>query len=175
MTRKLSRTFPIGHIREGQPTHFVEKFLNTQNGGSMQKMHYYQYINKLHTLNPGKPFSVLKEFADSLDWTVDVDKKHTIRLGNSIKDGQMLQFAVWSGKPYASPEIKIWEPVRVGVQDVVVFNVVSPEININGRHGHPIDNNIVCLNDGLNYPDFISWFKKASGPAQIIHWTNLRY
>jgi hypothetical protein len=174
MIRTLSRTFPKKHIREGEPTYFVEKFLNTVSGGSMQKLHYYYYIDKLVRLNPDKEFNLLTDFANSLDWTIDVDKKHTIRMGNSIKDVQMLQFAVWSGKPYNSPQIKIWEPIKVGVQNIEILkkDYLQPVIKFGETVLHNSD---VAKNDGLLPKDFYSWFEKAEGPAQIIHFTDLIY
>lgn len=179
MTRKLSRTFPKTHLRQGQPTNFVEKFLVSITGKSMTKLHFYEYVDKLVSLNPDKDFNLISDFVKSLDWTVDIDKKHTIRLGNSIKDGQMLQIAVWSGKPYNSPEIKIWDPIKVGVQNVEIERFEDGfEIMCYPRFGfkpHGLYNSEVSKNDGLLLEDFRSWFYKASGPAQIIHWTDLRY
>jgi hypothetical protein len=176
MTRKLARVFPATHPKKGQPTHFVEKFLVAITGKPMTRLHFYEYIDKLVRLNPDKDFNIISDFAKSLDWTVDVAKIHTIRLGNSIKDGQMLQLAVWSGKPYNSPEIKIWEPVKVGIKDIETEGGIVWYRDENSPHGiRYLNTAILAKNDGLLLDDFQNWFRKASGPAQIIHWTELRY
>ena len=177
MTRKLARVFPATHPKKGQPTHFVEKFLMAMKVG----YGFTEYFHTLIKLNPDKDEAMLREFWLSLDELVANNPKlHTIRLKNSIKDGQMLQLSAGgndinekSGRsgPYQSKSINIWEPVQVGVQDVYAD---SGQIILKSR-AVQLNLNVVALGDGLLREDFDSWFLKASGPAQIIHWTELRY
>ena len=195
MTRTLSRYFPADHVRAGQPTYFVEKFLNAMHVPYWLAI----YTNKLRELNPDKDPRMLYDFWNELgSFGTDSDyylgeKKHTIRMNHHIKDGQMLQLSVWSGKPYNSPQIKIWEPVKVGAQSIKVdppyksdYEYNGPEKwfaasfwLINGKEGQPdghiLSHGVLAANDGLSLPGFQSWFRKSSGPAQIIHFTDLRY
>jgi len=175
MTRTLSQFFPADHVRAGQPTYFVEKFLNAMH------VHYWLaiYTNKLRELNPDKDPRMLYDFWNELGgFGTDSDfylgeKKHTIRMNHHIKDGQMLQLSVWSGKPYNSPQIKIWEPIKAGVQSIEIsLNAGLKVFNINQRAFFGEE---LAANDGLDSLDFQYWFRKASGPAQIIHFTDLRY
>jgi hypothetical protein len=138
----VSTKFPKGHIREGEPTNFVEKILSGE---------------KIHTIRGNYPL-----------WY------------NRIKEVQAgkakISLRYWSGKPYNSKQIEfkcLYDSDFVGVQGVAICTTVISAV---------IDNKYlkltteICENDGLNYDDFESWFKKdVAGYFGIIHFTGFRY
>jgi len=175
----LSRFFPATHNRKGEQTFFVEKFLN---GLNYRSCYSDEYLKKLLALNPNKSESLITDFWDSLDPDITDQKLHTIRLGNGYKDGELRQMVVWaddvnpkSGRSgsYQSQQIKIWEPVKIFTQSCEISQ--TPELPAIGIENKWADIDLLSKNDGLSKDDFYSWFKKAEGPAQIIHFTNFRY
>ena len=186
MTKVLtvSRTFPAFHPKAGQPTHFVEKL-----------------IESFLTLGD---IEITDEQLKLCSWNVmrpDVwEKWHTIRVGNNWKVGDTFSPRVWSGKPYNSPQITIAPDIRVekvwpiemyiqsgnGVTQLYIYNVCEGskhktkwingtvkeihdyyvdctvwhrnELDFNNPHLHIPLRNILAKNDGLSIADFADWF-----------------
>ena len=173
--RTLSQRFQKGHIRNGEPTYFVEKVLNSL----LIDCYSEEYLEMLVKLNPGKDKEMILSFYLSIGWEKEYEEKHhTIRAGHHFKTDEEIQLAVWSGKPYASPQIKICPPLKVKCYDFEVFHNTMPQ-GIEWPllvDGYDTDIEQVSKNDGLTVEDFKSWFKYPSPfVGQIIAWNDPKY
>lgn len=159
----LSRTFPSYHKRKGEPTHFVEKFLNSlpNNEG----------LYEIEDLNPNIT-KITEEFWETIEMNYHKLglKLTTIRRGNRFKTGDKFSPRVWSGKPYRSKMIKI-------AKDVVVFKTWEFEIKnglfyVDGKVTLPEHISTV---DGFKYiDDFLDWFRFPNEfKGQVISWKNI--
>lgn len=161
----LSRTFPAYHPKAGQPTYFVEALYKAL------------FVMKVIPSELGDTYSY-KMFNDGFA------KQHTIRIGRRWKSGDKASLRCWSGKPYASKQIKLVE------SDVVISRVVDITIDYDlrsicvhkrtGYESHWSVNhsnyyiNKLAANDGLTVSELIDWFqfgkKKGKVDAQILIW-----
>lgn len=182
-TRTLSRKFLKGHPREGQETFFVEQVLN-----ALLDLKIYTNFDSLVKLNQDKiddPKSNLVHehiiyLWESLDKRgMHGQKFHTIRGGHHFKQGDKIQLAVWSGKPYQSPQIKICPELEVkAVYDFEICQnpVKSGPVNLIMINNFDCDLDLVAQNDGLLVQDFLDWFKYPSEfDGQIICWKDPKY
>lgn len=157
--KPLSRFFPKGHIREGEPTCFVEKLVKSGHKITFETLNNLGYKNLITFMN----------FMETVQ-----PKYHTIRSGNKVKVGDKIQFFVWSNKPYRSKWIKIAEPIEV--KKVWDFELIDGFITIGDSNYVNLNN--VAKNDGLSYEDFKAWFGNFEKPfeGQIICWgENINY
>ena len=163
----VSRTFPKGHKREGDPTYFVEKILN--NG------------------------DILPTSDVLIEWEiVGFDPKiHTCRKNyelwakriKEVQEGKaILSLRYWSDKPYRSKQVEfavLDKDSGVGVQKLDFFanSFIMPRIDGSNFQYEFFHSNILCKNDGLEWEDFKDWFKNydLSKPMAIIHFTSFRY
>lgn len=162
----FSMAFPSYHPKAGQPTFFVEKFLN-----SIYNEHWFD--TEFPELIFGSPIS-------------DDKKHHTIRAGNRWKVGDKFSPRVWgtdinpkSGRsgPYHSKQIII-------APDIEIKKVWDFEIKTDGRiytsfiNGDNVSQDkmeVVAMNDGLSLSELYNWFNK-SFEGQIICWNeNINY
>lgn len=192
--RTLQQRFAKGHIRQGEPTHFVEKVLNSIKIDYTSEEYYVDlfYWNRENVKKYGWQFeSKLIEFYASLEVLKDDPAKHhTIRANSKkgqkhFKKGDEVQLAVWSGTPYYSPQIRICPPLKVTCYDFVtsidIEDCYLPEIGKKYRHIQGMDVNesilpTVAKNDGLSLQDFFSWFKYPKPfEGQIIAWNDPKY
>lgn len=183
----FSRTFPDYHRRKGQPTHFVEKILNLQWPGWRDST----FLRLLLAVNDRKiKEGKLKEqqvidFYCSLNPSITEVKMHTIRAGYRWKEGDITNAAVWSGRPYHTPQI-IFTP-DIELKKVWEFDIKSDtfpgdgEININGKLFTGVVAGLfasnlkgiiaMAANDGLEYTDFLDWFQFPKPfDGQILCW-----
>ena len=164
----FSPRFPSYHPKRGKETYFVHKFWQAIR---------IPYKRSQFT-NP-----ILLKLYDAYEQTDYLHgKSHTIRKGKRWKKGEYFSPRIWSGIPYRSKQISIW-------QDVLITNVWNIEIaNINGetkiflmpdgllkRYYKPKELNIdeVAKNDGLTTQDLIDWFAVEEDrpfKGQIICW-----
>lgn len=170
----FSRVFPTYHPRKGEPTFFVEKVLN-----SLKIPYRTQwYFDELVRLNPTKPENLIEDFFMSLDFQIDEEKGHTIRATKKIVVvGMKRQPSVWSGKPYASPQIIIAPDIEVKkVWDISIVHY-RYDWFINTKEQKPISIDMAAKNDGLLTIDFMNWFKRNPNfKGQIICWNeNINY
>lgn len=188
--RTLSQRFPKGHIRQGEPTYFVEKVLNSLNGiGINMSWAHLLDINSKNVQDGKISESDLWEFWNKVTFNrhlpknINEQKHHTIRANSKkgqkhFETGEEIQLAVWSGKPYASPQIKICPPLKVKCYDFEVFHNTMPQ-GIEWPllvDGYDTDIEQVSKNDGLTVEDFKSWFKYPSPfVGQIIAWNDPIY
>lgn len=146
----LSKTFPAWHPRKGEPTEFLEKFLNGQTGKGNAK---------LHTIRANYPL-----------W---VKRIREVQNGKAV-----LSIRQWSGRPYASKQVTVATLTAadgVGIQQLRLINVYGcnrPVVGIGDVNFFGLSNN-----DGLSYQDWEAWFKNydMTKPLAIIHFTPFRY
>jgi hypothetical protein len=158
----LSRQFLKGHPREGRPTYFVERAFSS--------------LGISDNSYGGVPVN------DAV-WRTCNPKHHTIRFGRRWKDGDMASLRVWSGKPYASPQIAIAPDVRLRVVDIWVdYDNDRIYIHKGDTLGYLVNGcdklAILAANDGLSPQDFLDWFQvgKKNGvhTAQILIWGDVK-
>jgi len=146
----LSKTFPAWHPRKGEPTEFLEKFLNGQTGKGNAK---------LHTIRANYPL-----------WEKRI---------REVQNGKaVLSVRQWSGRPYASKQVTVATLSAtdgVGIQQLRLINVYGcnrPVVGIGDANFFGLSNN-----DGLSYQDWEAWFKNydLTKPLAIIHFTPFRY
>lgn len=168
--RTLSRNFLKGHPREGEQTHFAEKFLCSLNVDFSDR----KYFHKLIELNADKlalgklTEEVITNFWLSLQPT-PFQKFHTIRNHHHFKTGDTISICCWSDKPYRSSQIRLWD-------DIEVKKTFAFEITKDGTY--LLNNNpliigslkTVAQNDGLEIDDFECWFPDKEFSGQIICW-----
>lgn len=160
----FSRFFPKGHIREGQPTYFVEKIWNSVSERCREK------------------FTSLE-----MDPTIKGTKIHTIRAGNKWKVGDKFSPRVWSGTPRRSQQNIIAPDIEIKhIYDIVIsvdfFWRFKVKVN-NLYFAESSTMNLKCTlenvayNDGLTLDDFKSWFinngsDRPPFKGQIICWSD---
>lgn len=181
--RTLSRVFMKGHPKQGQPTYFVEYFLNSI-GIDFDD---FSYLKQLHLLNKksldsGKlTFLQLKKFWYSLCGK-KIKKGHTLRAGNHFKAGDMISVRCWSGAPYNSTQIILAEDVEIkSVYNVKIINDPGGRMHSrmhiiwadgkNDGYDRLLSIGEVAKNDGLKFRDFTAWFNKLPFTGQIIVWS----
>ena len=122
------------------------------------------------------------------DWETEKYKKiHTIRANyelwrkrfEDIAAGRaILSVRQWSGKPYQSPQIHIWNfdnTDGIGLQRLEVAGVTTFQpLFIEGRQ---VSAEELAKNDGLEESDWHAWFKgyDLTEPMAVIHFTSFRY
>jgi len=147
-----------GHPKQGQPTHFVEKFLK-----SINKI----FADENRELNPRLSLDNFQP------------KHHTVRMGRHFKPQDELTVAVWSGKPYRSKQIKLWTG-SIRTINVLIYSS-SQGCRFMKQDTDSVLYQIGSLqlakNDGLNHEDFQAWFKLPHGihEAQILIWGGVEY
>lgn len=155
----LSRVFPKSHAKCGQETCFRSKFFYGLGKGYCYANWETERYKKLHTIRANYEL-----------WRKRFEE---IAAGRAI-----LSVRQWSGKPYQSPQIPIWNLDNtdgIGLQrlEVTGINTHSP-IYIEGRE---IDAKLLANNDGLSEDDWHEWFKgyAMDKPLAVIHFTGFRY
>lgn len=169
----FSRVFPSYHLKAGQPTHFVEQMMNSLG------IDYWDwpYINKLYELN-AKAISdgrltkkqLYRFWMSELNYKIKSKKHHTIRAGQRFAEGELFSPRVWSGKPYASPQIILWDDIEIN--SLWGFEATKDDYLLNGTDivgNRPLVDKLAG-NDGLNWKDLFSWFNKPFA-GQVICWS----
>lgn len=165
--RTLSRFFPKGHINEKEPTYFVEKVLFSlgkdykSNGFLLELIELNKeaiFLGKITEQQVINFFESLVEISE--------EKRHTIRMGKLIKDGDKISLRVWSKKPYHSTQIIIHPDIPVYTR---TFKKQGNDIYVDGIK--LTENGISNLAkwDGLTYNSLYSWFK-VDFVGQVIIW-----
>lgn len=172
----FSRTFPEYHIRKGEHTFFVEKFLK-----SWDMVHSFIEIAASPLID--SCFINNEVFENCLP------KNTTIRKGHRFKEGDLFSPRIWGNDintkskrsgPYHSKQI-ILAPDTL-IKKVYNFTIDKyGSIEVNGKQKAFYGD--IAKNDGLSPGDFRSWFKmpendKLMKPfdGQIICWNeNVHY
>jgi hypothetical protein len=164
----FSRTFPAYHPKKGQPTQFVEKFIESTSPKNYSPKGVYL---ELEYLNEQVSIDVLDEFSRSLVFLQD-KKHHTIRSGKRFKKGDYFSPRVWSGKPYNSKQIVIAPDTLI--TDVWDFKIEGGVFFIN-KYKVEFESILYDLshNDGLVRADLFAWFQYPKDfRGQIICWND---
>lgn len=158
----FSKTFPSYHVKAGQETNFVQKFWTSIKVPLPVSVHAKQLEEEVHKLM----------FAY---WE---PKYHTIRKGNRFKVGDKFSPRVWgtdinpkSGRsgPYHSQQLILANDVEI--VKVWDFEIKDKWFFLNGKKLTAPQVIVLSINDGLEYRDFLSWFKfPAPFKGQIICW-----
>lgn len=169
----FSTRFPKGHIKEGQPTYFVEKFWNQRHseGIEIPAFNFTQYIA---TLKDGLKYN--QSYYDYLGV-----KSHTIRLGKRFKKGEYFSPRIWNGRPYHDGQITFAPDTLItGCWDIIInaekdkMQILLPRETQNKTNLYALSVKEVAKNDALTVDEFMSWFnpkaKTFETTAQIICW-----
>lgn len=180
----LSRKFPKGHRKEGEPTFFKEQLQNAilaDAGVSACDCCKYE------TRDCGACGHEATKFHKKL---------HTIRANydlwakrfEQIKRGEAcISVREWTDKPYRSPQIEIARLTRehgIGLQKLTFRRVeqITSRTLVTGvpallGYAPCFDARELASNDGLDFEDWRSWFASydCTKPMAIIHFTKFRY
>ena len=166
----LSQVFPKGHINEGELTLFEQALRKAVDGCD----------------DCPEVFVCLKE----KKWCVAVQTKvHTIRANyefwkkrfEKIEKGEAcLSVRQWVGKPYGEGStmreiMRLTKDDGIGIQKLTIEGVTTHHpIYVDGN---PVEAKDVAKNDGLDEPDWHSWFRgyDVTKPMAVIHFTKFRY
>ena len=163
----VSRTFPKGHQRAGEPTYFVEQIKNSliefSNEASCNDNGDVIVNKKLHTIRSNYPLG---------------DKRmKEVQAGRAV-----IELFYWSGKPYNSPQIvfaTLDKDSGCGLQKLnfVSSSIKGIDIPIIDLVKGTVNPTALSKNDGLSLEDFKAWFKgyDLSKQMAIIHFTKFRY
>lgn len=169
----LSKQFPAGHIRAGEPTYFKEQLHNAVLAAAgLSACDCCDYA----TRNCDTCGHKVENFRK---------KRHTIRANYplwakriaEVERGEAcLSIRQWTGKPYRSKQVEIGRLTKddgVGIQKAALTNDLS-ECIIGRRHYNYVS---IAQNDGLHPADWLDWFKgyDLTQPMAIIHFTKFRY
>jgi hypothetical protein len=175
----FSRTYPAYHPKAGQPTHFVEKVIQSLDLPDYKK-------STLIDLYAEKIPSTEEQFLSGAGNPLypHMPKHHTIRAGHRWKVGDWFSPRVWgndinpkTGKigPYHSKMIAFAPDIQV--KKVWDFSIILGAIcigdwHMSGEHeGHHEMVERLAENDGLEKSDLITWFKYPKPfDGQIICW-----
>jgi hypothetical protein len=200
----FSQKFQTKHPRKGEPTHFVEQILN-QLGCDFQYQSF-SYWTKLVQLNHEKIKSgkltekQIEDFILDLNFELDTSSKklHTIRNGSRFSAGEKFTPAVWSGKPYHSPQIIFYDDIEVKAEYNFSIDAWGSDFRYNiyqmleinglkisgkGTETHNMNAKLeeIAKNDGLSLEDFKAWFgtdkpkNNIDFSGQIICWADPKY
>lgn len=162
--RMISRNFLADHPKAGQPTFFVEKFLNSFN----VEMNNF-YFGELRHLNPDIPLWDLNVFYSSLKQWVTSVKSHTVRNNEWFKKGDKISIRCWIGEPYHSKTIKLLPDIEV--KNTWKFESAFGLPFIEDQYIGNEDFERLAYNDGLTPADMQDWFGKPF-KGQIICWND---
>ncbi len=180
----FSRAFPKYHPKAGEPTYFVEKFLNSV-GVEFTAKSYLQKLLVLNTKNIAKgklSFEDIEAFYLSLNTGIFDTKNHTIRNGLRFKAIELFSPRVWSQVPYDSPQIIFWDDTMV--EKTWGFEMKPAawwdECQYSSKDFVTTAENLktIAANDGLTLTGFAQWFagkgmmnsKRKPFNGQIICW-----
>jgi hypothetical protein len=183
----INRTFPKKHSKPGEPTYFVEKFLNVVAPEWKQAEFAYPsnwYLVKLQTLNAEalrnrqlSPQDIF-DFFCSLRRSINVEKTHCVKRQTKFQVGDFFTPVVWSGKDQNSVPIKIWDDCTIySINDLEYY---SCNFWYKEKMLQDPDIDLVAKNDGLSTSDFMDYFEfydcsNTDTIAQVIHFTKYTY
>jgi len=156
----VSKCFPKTHKRAGESTEFIDKIAcSLYCPGDCAGCHLNsETFKKIHTIRANYEL-----------WAKRVSE---VQKGEAI-----ISIRYWSGKPYNSMQIEIYQldkDSEIGVQELRWLTSCTAQIRDNYNVVTDVQ---LASNDGLSINDFKDWFKTydLSKPMAIIHFTNFRY
>lgn len=173
----FSTKFQSKHPRKGEPTYFVEAIL-TQLGIDYTNHDYFLLLKELNNkFTDDQLYLFFQELSENIQ-----PKSHTIRASHRFKEGDFFSPRVWSGKPFATPQIIFAPPVEIKKiytisiyrgNDVKIRRGLSTYFCSYMSPGF----DTLCKNDGLSVIDLYDWFKMPCRfDGKIICWNeNINY
>ena len=158
----FSQKFPSFHPKAGQPTYFVEKIWK----------YLSDHPDEHDLAQEGYHDEVILIGEPSSDQIDRLAKHHTIRSGHRWKQNDIFSPRVWSGSPYRSKQVLIWNDLILKkVWDILILP--PGDVFINGRqygfYGSP-EMEKLAFHDGLTVQDFQDWFANLPFDGQILCW-----
>jgi hypothetical protein len=175
--RTLSRYFLSGHPHAGQPTFFVEKFLNSLKIDYRSSAYYYRLLSlNSSSVAQGKlTEDGVRAFWTSLEDEISEEKHHTLRGGSHFKENDFISLRCWSGQPYKGGQIILCEDINVKKVFQIALTKSRWELFIKpvGRSYILEDSFLATIskNDGLSIKDFLAWFG-STFEGQVICWNS---
>lgn len=171
----LSKRFPKGHGRAGEPTRFRCAFLNGRTF-CPDCLSGCDYDGNGKN-NPGRTCSRMM-------WKYQ--KIHTIRANYPLWEKRFAEIArgeaclsirQWTGKPYRSPQVEIGRLTHADGIGIQKLDDSSPFVYLIDGHEAEMTELELAHNDGLSLGDWRDWFKGHDifKPMAIIHFTKFRY
>lgn len=163
---KFMKTYPKGHILEGQPTYFVEKIWKWAWDNSERlawDIGHYQMTHDDFFHPGGSRIVSIHDFAPKI---------HTIREGDRWEVGDVIVPQVWQGLPYRSKtitflgDIVVKQVRKIDIRGNLLCIDMVPIGALDGSWG---DVRKLAMNDGLTLPAFQSYFNREFS-GQIIQW-----
>lgn len=162
----LSKFFPKGHRREGEPTEFDSSFTAGQISVKCEKCKTCMCM--------GECFTKTKLHTIRGNYALWEKRINEVVAGNAV-----LSIREWSGKPYNSPQIEIAKLTAedgVGIQRLeYIDDGCCKFVKINGALQNYIKIETIASNDGLSKQDWEEWFEHHDKYMAIIHFTKFRY
>ena len=186
-TIPFSQYFPIYHPEKGKPTYFVQKLWASLLGDAVltSKETFLTLEERLYQLNKHLPYCIFQDFRDSILKTrtdfntrheTFIPKGHTIRFGNRWKEGEMFSPRIWSGKPYSSKQIIIYDDIEIKkIWNFEMLPYPKPDedqaLLLLADQGAYNNFPALAKNDGLTEIQLLDWLKypKAFG-GQVLCW-----
>lgn len=170
----LSRNFPKGHRKEGEPTLFKKQLQNAiLADAGLSACDCCKYETRDCEACGHDAFGFRK-------------KRHTIRANyelwakrfEKVERGEAcISVREWTDKPYRSPQVEIARLTKehgIGIQQLKWSKEKGSLVN---GCKLKVYNTTLAENDGLTLDDWLDWFKSYdhTKPMAIIHFTNFRY
>lgn len=147
----LSKVFPKGHPKQGEPTGFEDKLHNS--------------LNNTLAMLPKKRHTIRANFGL---WAERFAEIEAGRAALSVRQ--------WTGAPYRSKQreiVRLTKEDGIGLQPLCLVDLFSATTIVDGKVELPE----LAKNDGLTFEDWYYWFKgyDLSQVLAIIHFTKFRY
>lgn len=146
----FAKHFMKGHPKEGEPTNFKQKIIDT--------FRHDRPAQKIHTIRGNYPY-----------WKERIDE---------VNEGEArLSLRNWKGKPYRSKQNEFLSLEKAGYQKVHIDSIGNVFAHPHSKMGKSKNRlKEVAKNDGLTESDFLDWFDdKLPFNGIIIHFTDFRY
>lgn len=168
--RTFSTTFPSYHPKAGEPTFFVEKI--------------WESLLDIGAISMSKCCELSRQTGiggynmNNVRDRRFFPKHHTVRAGHHFKPGDVFSPRIWSGKPYRSEQIIIAPDIDVMITwdfEIKYTKIYGCQVLVNADDMGVDLVGLLAKNDGLNYLDFLSWFKyekKEPFIGQVISWSD---
>lgn len=171
----LSKHFPVGHPRAGQPTGFADALR-----ANLQRIECHEQHK---CVGCGECVQALKYHTLRMNADVWEERAAEINAGKAV-----LSIREWSGRPYerGGHQREIVRLTHLGIQRVTLLYAWSASSNVylpafaeveSGNNKKIVDIFKLASNDGLSVEDFNHWFASRCLRSHfaILHFTNMRY
>lgn len=171
----LSKHFPAGHSRAGEPTGFAEALK-----ANLRRM---ECDEECRCVDFGECVQCLKYHTLRMNADVWEKRASEINAGRAV-----LSVREWSGRPYekGGHQREVVRLTRLGIQRVTLLYAWSASSKVylpafaeveSGQNKKIVEIFKLASNDGLSVEDFNNWFasKCPRSHFAILHFTSMRY